>query len=340
MQNEITADANLFSPDGSVEAVGWSKQPYLNYDKDYCKIPSIKLSERDCYYIHNDEMGLYLAVAVYGMTAQITATLINFDDGIINTSTVVKRFATGSVKMPLSSKNGDVTYADNRIGINFANTAVKRYLKVDFINFADGKNLYVNVAISDKNKPSINSSVNFGEKHKRNFFIKRFMPSMSVSGVIRCGGAEYNLSDENSCAYLDWSRYCTPDKTFYSALYADGFIGDKRFAICITSGLTDNYSDIENCFFYDGSMYKISAVKMEGSEEHLDRIWKFECSQIGLKLIFEPTVVESKCMSVDCDRRSMVFGTISGIIELGTVPIEIFEVPAHMEFTITGNKNL
>ena len=46
--------------------------------------------------------------------------------------------------MPESSLSGDVAYNDNQIGVKFSKAGSKRFLKCDFLDFYDSKNLYFN----------------------------------------------------------------------------------------------------------------------------------------------------------------------------------------------------
>lgn len=334
MQHEIKSEKNIFNENGNVIVAGWSKSPIFKYDKDFCKASRLKLNEKDSYYIESQEMGLYLSVAEYGINTYITATLVEFESGIISTSCVTKLFTAGRSNLPLSSCNGDVTYADNRVGINFSNTSIKRFIKCDFINFADGKNLYVNLALCEKYDDSLNVMIPFA-KNKKSFFLKRFLPCLSVTGVIRCGGAEYNLNENNSTAYLDWSRYAVSGRAFYHALYSNWNLNGKPFAICLAGGVGNATHGNENSFFYDGVMHKLASLKATGSEEHLDKPWKFQAGTSVMDINFKPLIKNGKLMSVDSDKRSMIFGTISGVIsQIDLEPIKIDSLPAHMEFTM------
>lgn len=336
MQYEVKKAQPLLSEKGTVISVGWSKTPNFVYDKDFCKMSVFKRKERDCYYISNHDVGLYISVAEHGMKAVISAALVIFKEGIIYSNTVTKPFALGNISLPLSSQNGDTSYADNRLGISFSTSAAKRFIKCDFIDFCEGKNLYVHLNLEERfrESDSLNVVIPYSE-NKRYFFLKRFLPSLRVSGVIRFGGFEFNLEEHNSNAYLDWSRFGVPGKAFYHAIYADGFVNGKNFALCLAGGLGNTSKGNENCFFYNGKIHKLAGIKASGNEEFLDKPWRFQAGTSVLELTFEPMIKKGRLLSTDCDRRSIVFGHISGTINhLDLEPIFIDKIPAHMEFTL------
>jgi len=335
MQYEIKKRQYLLDESGTVISAGWSKAPNFIYDKDFSGVSRFKLKERDCYYISNKELGIYITASEYGIHTVISVTIINFLEGLIYTRTVTKYFSLGQTDMPMSSEHGDVTYADNQVGINFANTSVKRYIKCDFVDFCEGKNLYINLILEEKCRESLNVAIPFRE-HNKCFFLKRFFPAMTVSGLVRFGGYEYNLRNEYSTAYLDWSRYAVPKHSFYHAVYINSIVTGKQFALCLSFGSSgDTVRGSENCFFYDGIIHKLSTIKAAGNETYLNKPWHFFSLNNNLDLNFRPITAVNGLMSVNCDKRTLVFGTINGkIASSDCEPIMLQNIPAHMEFTI------
>lgn len=339
MQYEIKKEQSILNEKGTVVSAGWSKKPVFFYDADFCKIPRYKFKERDCYYINNEELGLYIAVAKYGFSLVISACLIIFEEGIIYSNTITRPFSFGKVSFPSSSVNGDTAYAENRLGINFANTSSKRYIKCDFIDFAQGKNLYVNLSLEEKHDESLNINIPFN-KNKYYFFLKRFLPSITVSGEITFGGYQFNLNRANSSAYLDWSRFGIPNKAIHYSLYANDPVNGRDFSLCLAGGVGNVANANENCYFYNGIIHKLSTIEALGSEERLDKIWKFKSKPSPnnlntMELIFKPKVHNGKLLVTDCDKRKLVFGSIKGIINESTInEILIEDLPAHMEFAL------
>ena len=56
MQKEYTGSCTVFESDGMVRNAGWAKKPVFMYD------PSSRHSQRDTYFISNNECAMYLGV--------------------------------------------------------------------------------------------------------------------------------------------------------------------------------------------------------------------------------------------------------------------------------------
>ena len=141
MQNEITKESDILSPSGQVQNPGWSRKPVFNFDKSLCK-NRLSLHERDSYLIADDKVSIYLSIAENGLNSQISAIVADHVTGDIDSRTLKKYMSFGRLDMPASSKNGDVTFTDARVGMNFSNTTLKRYIRCEFVNFSKDKNLY------------------------------------------------------------------------------------------------------------------------------------------------------------------------------------------------------
>lgn len=333
MQNEIKTEKDVFEPSGLVKTAGWSRQPLFLFDKSMCK-NRFSLSERDSYMISNGQVSLYLSIAENGIGSEVTAVVADHATGSIDARTLKKYMSFGRLDMPASSKNGDVTFTDARVGMNFSNTALKRYIRCEFVDFCKDKNLYINIVLEDTIDESLNVLIPI-KNNKKGFYLKRFMPAMRASGVIRCGGAEYNLSAEDSRAFLDWQRYSLNDKAYYHALYADTVVDGRQFSLCLAGGIGDTSMGSENCYFLDGEIHKFASVKAEGSEERPDKPWHFTAGSSAMDIIFRPEIKAGHLMSQKCGQKTIIFGKLYGTIkQIGTERITLDAVPAHIEFTL------
>lgn len=333
MQNEIKTETAVFEQSGLVKNPGWSRLPLFTFDKSLCK-NRFSLCERDSYMISNDEVSVYLSIAENGVTAEVTAIIADHIRGTIDARTLKKYMSFGRLDMPSSSKNGDVTFTDARVGMNFSNTALKRYIRCEFVNFCKDKNLYINIMLEDTIGESLNVLIP-AKQNKRGFFLKRFLPSMSASGVVRCGGAEYNLKADSTVAFLDWQRFSIGDKAYYHALYADTVIDGRKFSLCLAGGLGDPSLGSENCYFLDGVVHKFASVKAEGSEERPDKPWHFTAGSSAMDIIFRPEIKSGRLLSQKCGHKNIIFGKLYGNIkQIGTEKITLDAVPAHIEFTL------
>lgn len=332
MQREITNEKNIFDSSGKICCAGYSRKPDFIFDKSMAK-NRFTLNERDSYLFVGDGAAIYLSVAEKGINSEVTAAIVDLNTGEQDFRTLKKYMSFGKLSMPASSKNGDVTFTDTRVGMNFSNTAINRYIRCEFVDFYKEKTLYINLELKEEPCDSLNILIPSKENPK-NFFLKRFLPGMRASGVIRCGGAEYNLSKESSFAYLDWQRYSLSEKSYYHALYANTEIGGRQFALCLAGGVGDTSNGTENCFFLDGELHKFASVKAEGKEERPDKPWKFTAGS-ALELTFKPSIKSGKLLCVTTGGKTLVFGELYGFIkQIDTEKLVLDAVPAHLEFSI------
>ncbi len=334
MQNEYKSEKNIFDTSGLLQAAGWSRNPFLLFDKSLCK-NRFTLTERDSYMIANEDVSIYLSIAEKGVSAEVTAVIADHNTGTVDARTLKKYMSFGHLDMPSSSKNGDVTFTDARVGMNFSNTALKRYIRCEFVNFCKEKNLYINIMLEDTIDESLN--VVIPEKNnRRGFYLKRFMPSMKASGVVRCGGAEYNLSADKTTAFLDWQRYSLKDKAYHHGLYADWTVNGRPFSLCLAGGIGVPSQGSENCYLLDGTVHKFASVKAEGKEERPDKPWRFTAGSDAMEVIFRPEIKAGHLMSYKNRDKMIIFGKLTGYIkQIGTERIALDAIPAHIEFTLT-----
>ena len=335
MQNEIKSESNVFSANGQIQNAGWSRKPVFNFDKALCR-NRLALCERDSYMIANDQVSIYLSIEENGISSCVTAVIADHEHTTIDSCVRRKYMSFGKLDMPCSSKNGDVTFTDTRVGMNFSNTALRRYIRCEFVNFCKDKNLYINISLEDTIDESLNVLMPF-KGHQRDFYLKRFLPCMRASGVVRCGGAEYTLNADDTYAFLDWQRYRCHDKAYYHGLYANGLLDDSTsFALCLAGGLGNPAFGSENCYFLDGKLHKLASVKAEGSEERPDKPWRFTAGSKAMELTFRPEIKSGRLMHKKCGNKTIVFGRLYGYInQINSQRISIDAMPAHLEFLLT-----
>ena len=80
MQYEITEKHNVFEENGEVMCAGWARTPVFEYNSEQSKT-SGKHSERDCYFISNTEVSLYLSVENLGMEFAVKIAVADLKRG-------------------------------------------------------------------------------------------------------------------------------------------------------------------------------------------------------------------------------------------------------------------
>ena len=144
MQHEITEKHNVFEENGEVMCAGWARTPVFEYNSEQSKT-SGKHSERDCYFISNTEVSLYLSVENLGMEFAVKIAVADLKRGGVIYDCVVKKFVFSKNELPESGSSGELLYTDKRLQLQLTNTPNGRFLKCDFIDFGGIKNLYFNI---------------------------------------------------------------------------------------------------------------------------------------------------------------------------------------------------
>ncbi|HIS68414.1 MAG TPA: DUF2804 family protein [Candidatus Gallacutalibacter stercoravium] len=229
VQTEITVAQDLLNENGTLAVQGWARSPLLRYDRSQVAAPSYRVVEQDSYFICSRDIILILTVGCFGLKAAACVTLINKAGSSLQVrqSSAAKFIAPSGTMMPASPLSGDVTFNNKRVGINFSQAAGKRFLKCEFINFFEGKNLYFSLSLKQTMPDYLSIAQPLAGRNT--FYYAAHGSCMAASGTIKCGGEVYTLHEKDACATLTWSRG-TRGKRDGGQIYAcglgsDGFLG-------------------------------------------------------------------------------------------------------------------
>lgn len=332
MQHEILEPCNVFEQNGEVMHAGWAKSPIFIYNKQQSK--SNRHSERDCYFINNGEVSLYLSVENLGLEFAIKIAVADLKRGGVISDCVVKKVSLIKNNLPESGNSGELIYTDKRLQLQLTNTTDGRFIKCDFIDFGGLKNLYCNINLKKISGESLNELAPF-ERNRKYFYLKRFVPKFVASGVIKVGGMEYAFNENTARAYFDWTRFSKPRKHNYQRLSSDCVINGKRFSLCLANRVGDNRYGNENSFFVDGKIEKLSQINVKSTNGRFDRPFYFKAGYSALDITFKPFTVKGEAMSAVMDKTTVVFGMLYGsITRIGyDKPIVLDNSQAHLIFS-------
>ncbi len=331
MQQIVEKTINIFDENGEVTFGGWSKVPLFEYNKDNYAAPK-QLTEKDSYFISSSEMGFYISVKTVGSELAIRIILIDYKTGEIVRDSVSKKLWLDPTPLPQSPNLGEFKYTDKRVALTITNTIEGRYIKCDFIDFNNIKNLFVKVKVNNIDGESMNIIAPFDKNHKC-FYHKQFVPHFTATGVVRFGGTDYNLDENNSFVYLDWSRYCLARHKKFQVLSVTSEIDDKKLSVNFASKVGNNRKGSENCYFINGRLNKIGRLKVVGDDKKTDSNWEFSTADKNVELQFNPSKVDDKILSCKCDDLTVVFGKLNGTLMNDDKMIEVKDINAHMIFT-------
>ncbi len=332
MQKEITQKCRVFEENGEVTNAGWAKSPVFEYNKEQSK--SNRHSERDCYYISNSNVAMYLSVENLGFEFAIKIAVADLRRGGVISDCVVKKLSLIKNELPEAGNRGEFFYSDKRVQLQLTNTVDTRILKCDFIDFGSIKPLSFNIKLKKKNGESLNELAPF-ERNRKYFYFKRFVPRFTANGFIKVGGLEYSLKEENTFAYFDWTRFSKPRKHNYQRLSADTIVGKNRFSLCLASRVGDNRYGNENCFFVNGKLKKLSQINAKSSNGRINRPYYFKAGYSAVDITFKPYTVKGEAMCAVMDKTTVVFGILYGSIKHIDFenPIVLDNVQAHLVFS-------
>lgn len=329
MQKTIRNGKNIFDENGEISFGGWSRAPLFIYNKEKSQEPK-KLTEKDSYYFSGDGMGFFIEVETTGSELCIRLVLADFETGETVSDTISRKLLLDPQTLPDSETQGEFKYTDKKIALTLTNTIEGRYIKCDFIDFGNIKNLFVKLLVQQQNSDSMNMVAPFDTK--KNFYYKRVLPSLTATGVVRFGGYDYNLDEKNSRVTYSRSRYSLPKRQNYQ-LMAGSFDADgHKITINLSSKVGNNRKGSENCWFCDGKLCKVGMMKVVGDEKDLGDKWEFESADGSLQLIFTPDETDGSAMSAKCDRMSIVFGKLSGVLISEDNKLRIENQKVHMIF--------
>lgn len=310
MQHEITEIRRVFAPDGEVHTAGWARAPVFVYNEPLSKSAG-KHGERDCYFLNNGEVSLYLSVENMGLEFAIKIAIADLRRGGVISDYVIKKIRLLKTGLPKSDINGEFLYSDKRVQLQITHTPTGRFLKGDFIDFAGYKNLYFNVVLQENRGDSLNMLAPF-ERNRKYFYLKRFLPKFVAVGIIRVGGFEYQLTESNGRAYFDRARFFKPHHHHYMRLGADCILDGRRFSLCFAGRVGDNRYGNENCFFTEGKLHKLGNIGVKGNPKHPERPLFFSSSQPETDITFKPFTVRGAAMRAVMAGDTVVFGRIYG----------------------------
>lgn len=331
MQQLVENKKKIFDDKGELTFGGWSKSALFEYNKNIHPAEN-KITESDSYFISNSEMAFYLSFEITGIDLSIKTVLVDYKTEEIFKDSVSKRMLLDAVTMPENDSVGEFSFKDKRIALTVTNTVDGKYLKCDFIDFADIKNLFVKIFLKNGSGDSMNMVSPF-DKNKSCFYYKRFVEDYAVSGVVKFGGDEYDITEENGYGYFSKARYLLSRRRKFQSLSGITDIGGHKLTINLASKVGTNRSGSENCYFLDSELIKIGRTKVVGDDKSVTGKWEFSTADNGLDITFSPIKTENGFLGCKCDKITFVVGKLNGVIETDKFRINLKDKVFHMIFT-------
>lgn len=337
MQNHIQSTGPLLGSDGSLLQRGYSTKAQLTYNRKHIKAPPWRIKEWDFYQVSNDDYCLQMTIGHVSYAGNISVKLFEFATGKHYEISKILALPFNRLHMPASAEQGDLTYKDKNMFMQFQVWEGGRRL----ICKASGKNsptIDLDIQLSQPDLTSLVISTPFDE-HPAYFYYNHKINCMPASGVVRVGDQEYRFEPDSSFGLIDWGRGVWPfSQNWYwgnGSTYVDG----KRFGFNIGHGFGNTSSATENMLFYEGTAHKIGHVYFDLPAGGYMSKKTFSSDDGRFEMEFTPIydqITQTKILFVD-NKCHQVFGTFTGqaILDDGRV-IEVKDMVAFTEHAINN----
>lgn len=327
MQNEIKEKVRLLNENGELINPGYAKKMLFEYHRADIKASGLRIKEWDYYYIGNQQYGIALTIADNSYMALISASILDFTVPCEKTTSYMKWFTFGSLKLPENSMFGDTTFSNNHVHMRFMNDGIARKLYCDFPKFDGNKDFHAEIELFEEPDESMVIATPFKNKPLA-FYYNQKINCMRAEGTVRYGEKIYNFAKNDSFATLDWGRgVWTYDNTwFWGSLNCD--IDGEAFGFNIGYGFGDTSNASENMLFYKGKAHKLDQVTFnipktaEGKDDFMAK-WTFTSNDNRFNMDFEPAIdrYSNTDVKIICSLQNQVFGYFTGtaVLDSGEV---------------------
>jgi hypothetical protein len=317
VQRKIETHQRLLNDQGELNVKGYATELLLEYRRTDIKARAYRIKEWDYYIVANDDFAVALTVADNSYMGLISVSLLDFKNPWFKTTSVIKPLTFGKLKLPSSSKKGDVVYQDNRIHIQFLHEGNRRRLKCDMKNFNGNHDFQCDITLSNEPKDSLVIATPFSEDPKA-FYYNQKINCMAAAGVAKYNGRDYQFTPDHSFGTLDWGRGVWTYKNTWYWGSASGIVNGKTFGFNIGYGFGDTSRASENMLFFDGTAHKLEDVTFHipqnGEKYDYLKPWTFSSSDRRFEMEFQPILDRYDYTSVGiiASDQHQVFGRFSG----------------------------
>ncbi len=320
--HEVTTAHKLLDENGKLVEPGWSRTLIQEYSRKDIKKRKTRIKEWDYYYIMSNKykLALCLTVSDLGYLGMNSVSLVDLKSAMEKTDSVIVPFPMGSFKMPSTSKEGNVVFTNNKMGIEFLHFGKDRILRMNYPDFNGGKGIRCFITLSNEPDDSMVIATPW-DSDETAFYYNQKINCFRASGRIEYDGEVFELDPETDFAGLDWGRGVWTYDNYWYWGSGSGQVDGVPFGFNIGYGFGNTSAASENVIFYDGKAHKIDDVTFNISENYIDP-WTFTSSDGRFEMSFEPiidrsAVIDLKAIITD---QHQVFGKMSGtaILDDGT----------------------
>ncbi|MCM1042861.1 MAG: DUF2804 domain-containing protein [Corallococcus sp.] len=317
MQHKLT-EGKLLDTKGHLNEAGYHTRLIKEYRRTDIKNHKWKIKEWDYYIVTNGRYAVALTVADNSYMSLLSASFLDFEKPSYKTTSVMKFFTFGKLKLPSTAEEGDVHYADKRVRFSFVKRDDKRVLKCDFARFDNKLPLSCELTLTQFPQDYMVIATPFKKKHA--FYYNTKINCMTAEGFVTVNGKRYEFDKSDSLGTLDWGRgIWTYKNTWYWASLQTRLDDGRTFGFNLGYGFGDTSKASENMLFVDGIAHKLNQVTFNipkdkhGKDDYMSP-WTFTSDDDRLYLDFVPIIDRKDITDIGiiASRQHQVFGKFSG----------------------------
>ncbi len=336
-QHRIDREGALLA-DGRLRESGYAFSPLLRYVRSDVGAASWRIKEWDYFLVQDERMAFAITVSDLGYLGLLSASLLDFEQGLFITESSIVPLTLGKFHMPEDSDEGVVECGDDRVQVRIATHDGVREMKVTYRSFADGKTLTAHITLDCPPRDSMVIATPWAEKD-RAFYYNRKIIGMRARGTVQLGSEVHGFSPDDALGLLDWGRgVWTYDNTwFWGAAQGCAFDSagsSHAFGMNIGYGFGDTSAASENMLFCDGCATKLGrldfGIPVRDGFYSLMEPWRMRDDEGMFDLTFTPDIDRADCAHVGpiLTDQHQVFGLYDGRVTVegedgGPVTLEV-----------------
>jgi hypothetical protein len=317
-QNEILEEGNLLNENGSLNFKGWSRKPFLRYNRENLGKGWFRTKEWDYYAIINPDYAITFTVTDLGILGLYSVVWLDFKDKKFYPDEESKFFTKGNTNLPLSSLEGNIEFVGKNLQIKMLKKASNRIIEFDFPTFNNKQGIKGKLEMyQDPEMDSMTIATPWKNKSKC-FYYNTKINCMPTEGKVVLGNKVFTFSKSDSFAVLDWGRGIWPysDTWFWGS--ASGMSGKTSVGFNIGYGFGDTSAASENIFYYNGKGHKLDQVTFHYNSKNYLEPWKFTSNDGRFEMDFEPIIDRNSVVNLAIFKsiQHQVFGYFTGEVVL------------------------
>lgn len=310
MQNEVKQNMNLLNEKGYLAEPGWGKEMYWHYNREAIPQELLKkLKEWDYHLVTNPDFGISCSISLRDKENFMTVMFMDYKNDRYYQNTAKSDLGL----IPPADISGDIIFSSDQANAKCVRTAEKSVLTIEYPNYADGKDLFVDIEMLMPQTDKMVIATPFDEGEEL-FYYNVKVNCMPASGTVTFGGEKTDFLSGENWGVLDYGRGIWPKENVWYWGSASGELEGVPFGFNIGYGFGNLAAATENMFFYDGKTHKFDQIVFNIPEDSFMKPWTIVSNDGRFDMAFTP-VLDRNSDTVKNGYGSVqhqVFGTFTG----------------------------